>query len=888
MRTTIAGVVSGRRGRVGGLPVAAATGLIGRDRELEKVRVLLVGSARMVTLIGPGGIGKTRLAAEAVRRQHKATGVPVYWVRLARLAKGSDTAAVEEEIARSVVETDFSGRSAWQVLIETFARIDAAGRDRQSVLVLDNCEHVLTGVAGLVTELLDAVPGLKVVATSRDPIGWVDEYRIIVPPLTRQHAMSLFRQRAELTGYPLTGKDQTTAAAEICRHVHNHPLYIQLAAARLRHQPPAMILRGLTGRADDARLRWTTEPWVGADPRHRGVGDVIAWSYELCTAEERLLFERMSVFAVGHDTDHAGDGEGSTAGDVGADLDAIQVVCSDDQGPETGEEPARPGGTGVHLATEKIEVLLEHLVEHSLVTAHITPTTVRYSLLESLRVFAQERLRQRCTGGVDEPTRLAGRHRRYYRDKIAYAVANWFGQTEQDLLDWGRAEWDNILTAIETGLTTPGEAAVSLEICTGALALHVPFSTGSIREMRRWTERCLDATRDSVPQLDELRSRAMALITWICLCQGEHEDAERMLEDCVTACLSDPETGTDWRRTPDTDIGLPAFVEFVRGAELMLVAGDAEAITVLTRARDKFHDLGDQGAESLSELWAALAASVLGTPQQARALARHLLQRSSASGSPGAKAGADLAWSVVLTKLGHPAEALEIERTALARLLDLRDQWSALWAVQFRAWTLARIITDSITAGKPDHGTLRAQATEIAHLTGGTRTHMVWLGVRPDKLGPFTAEAAEAAAVARRVLGPATFATEEARGSRLRPELSEVQQLALGTLSLRQMPSGESGNPAGSREDPTVHWEQLTPAEQQVATLAASGWSNTEIAARRGKSSRTIDAQISAVFRKLAITTRNDIIEYVPRHVIDTVSIEATHRPSQGKGRVRR
>lgn len=251
--------------RVGGLPAATAN-FVGRDRELETISTLLLSSARLITLTGPGGIGKTRLAAEAVRRYHKARSVPVYWARLARLVKGCDRAAVEEEVAKAVLDVDFSGRSVFDALVETFAVADAAGRDRQIVLVLDNCEHVVVGAGELIAELLEAVPGLSVVATSREAIGWIDERLVEVPPLTREQALALFRQRAEQAGHPIAEREQITTVESICRHVHNHPLYIQLAAARMRLQPLASILDELSGRAADGRMRWSPGPRFGVDP----------------------------------------------------------------------------------------------------------------------------------------------------------------------------------------------------------------------------------------------------------------------------------------------------------------------------------------------------------------------------------------------------------------------------------------------------------------------------------------------------------------------------------------------------------------------------------------------------------------------------------------------
>lgn len=836
------------------MPVSPADCFVGRDRELEKITTLLLGPARMVTLTGAGGIGKTRLAAEAVGRLRGSGNRParVYWVRLARLGIGSDAEAVAEEVAHTVIEADYSGRSAADALLDILAHTDRTGYVPRTILVLDNCEHVLAGVAQLSAELLDSVAELTILATSREPLGWLHEHLITVPPLPNRHALTLFRYRAELTGHALAGAEQTAVAAAICRRVNNHPLYIQLAAARLRHQPLAMILQGLTGHADDARLGWSRAPHAGAEPRHRAVTDVIAWSYNLCSDKERLLFDRLSVFAAGQAM-NPDDVDNDRKLDGGAELDAIEAICADNE-----------SDAEIFLSRDEIAPLLERLVDQSLVSTHMTPTTVRFSMLESLRIFARQRLAERSTGVVDEPARLAGRHRRYYRDKVAHAAANWLGPAEHDLLAWARAAWDNILTAIETSIATPGEGAVGLEICTGLLTLRLPFFRGSFREIRQWTERSLRASRGLTPQPAELQITAMALLVWIILCQGEAEHAEEVLKCCLVACVPGTDRTADWMRSVEVDMGLPAAVELAWGTELLLARSDSRAITVLTRAREKFHRLGDRGGEAMSRLFEATAASLLGKPQQAEALSRHNLEQATASGAAWLISWSHLNWGIALTKNGKPAAALEFQRRALSYQLSAGDHWTAMWGAQLRAWSLARMVSDSLTNGDGDRATRVALATEIAHLTGGLRTQRAIFGTHIEKIKPFAEETEQSIAVARKVLGSEAYAAAVARGSRLRPELSEVQRLALGTVTIDVSSS-------------TAHrslWDQLTTAERQVAVLAAAGWTNNAIATRRGKSVRTIDSQLSAALRKLAVTSRDDIIEHIPPDTVAQVRAE--------------
>src|SRR5437588_6673881 len=180
----------------------ARGGLVGRERELDRVGALLMGSARLVTLIGPGGIGKTRLAEEAARRLGRARPTPVFAVRLARLPKGSDAAAVKDAVTAAVLVGGFARASAWDGTVQTLSPVDAAGRVVHTMLVVDNCEHVLAGAGAVVADLLDAVPGLTILATSREPMGYTDEQLVTVPPLSGAQSLELFRQRAELAEHP--------------------------------------------------------------------------------------------------------------------------------------------------------------------------------------------------------------------------------------------------------------------------------------------------------------------------------------------------------------------------------------------------------------------------------------------------------------------------------------------------------------------------------------------------------------------------------------------------------------------------------------------------------------------------------------------------------------
>ena len=852
-------------------------GFVGRGRELDRIGALLVRSpARLVTLIGPGGIGKTRLAEEAARRFNRARRTSVFVVRLAGLPKGADATAVREAVAATVLVAGFVGASVWHGAVRRLSSLDAAGRVVDTLLVLDNCEHVLTGVGAVIGDLLDAVPGLTILATSREAVGWIDEQLVTVPQLSVKQSLELFGQRAELAGHPITEPGQVALAQQICRHLHGHPLCIRLAAARMFYEPLAMILEQLSGESDDVRMRWRYGPRLGSEDRHRGIGDVIAWSYELCSDKQRLLFDRLSVFAPGHDINP--EDAASGVADVGAELEAIEVVCADDV-PMGASSTDRGDHTlpAVRLARTEIRDLLERLVEQSLVSVHMTADTVRYFLLESLRLFAAERLAERSTEEIDEPALLARRHCYYYRNKVLHAHVEWFGPAEQELLDWASGAWSNIRRAIDTSMAA-GKPALGLQICVGVLSLRALFFLGSLSEIRGRVEQALAATHASQPRLTEFQLGVMGLMAPLALVEGRTQDAEELLERCVAACDVQVANQGHWRERADTYTGLPAVVDYAWGSELMLARRDPRAIAVFARAREKFSSIPHPGGAAACEFGEALAAGFYGSAEQAMSISQRHLERTTAAGAEMTRAWAQIALAVALTKHGDVKEALQLGRAALAYLLPHRDQWGTTWAVHIRMWSLARLITNQIAAANTTRSTLVKLATEIAYLAGGLKTQRARLGMLIEKMPPFADETSAAEKVARDVLGHETYAEAEKRGSGLSPERFEVQRLAMGTLSID---ASTADHPLA--KEASSNWHSLSKAERDVATLAAAGWSNSAIGVRRGTSTRTTEAQISSIFQKLMINSREDIVRFIPKDQRSRVSAERSHIPHHSR-----
>ncbi len=272
------------------LPVQL-TSFVGRDAELTQVRQLLAEN-RLVTVTGAGGVGKTRLAVQIAGQLADAFGDGVWYVDLAPI---TDPGVVPIAAARAFGLPDQPGRST----MDTLTRFVA---DRQLLVVLDNCEHLLDASAALVVALLEACPGLTLLATSREPIGVAGEVSWRVPSLSlADEAIELFVERARRVRPAFAvGDDNAAAVAEICRRLDGMPLAIELAAARVRALSLAEILDSLHD-----RFRLLTGGSRTAVRRQQTLRASVDWSHALLTEPERVLFRRLAVFLGGFDLDAA-------------------------------------------------------------------------------------------------------------------------------------------------------------------------------------------------------------------------------------------------------------------------------------------------------------------------------------------------------------------------------------------------------------------------------------------------------------------------------------------------------------------------------------------------------------------------------------------------------
>jgi predicted ATPase/DNA-binding SARP family transcriptional activator len=443
-----------------GLP-AGRNRFIGRRVELDRA-IALLGTNRLLTMAGPGGSGKTRLGLELVREVADEHPGGAYVVELAGLATGTGLEALTARVAAAVGAREAAGAT----ITESLTGHLGAGR---ALLLLDNCEHVRADAAALADHLLAACPGVRIVTTSREPLGLPGE---IVQPLAglalpapgapaadlaRSDAVRLLADRiAAARGGVALSRAEEPLAAELCRRLDGLPLALELAAARLR----ALSLPEIVTRLD-RRL----DLLVGQRPegRHRTMRAAIDWGHELLDEPQRVLLRRLSVFAGGFG------------------LAAAQRVGAD------------PDGMPPHAPDAVLDPLLQ-LVDRSLVAADRSPAerptieATRYRLIETIREYAVERLA--TAGAPGEQSRARDRHARLWADLLE-APPPADGPAHAAWLATVGTEYDNIRAALEWTLDGEGDAELGLTIA--AAMWWYWWVTGRMVEGRSWLSRALRA-----------------------------------------------------------------------------------------------------------------------------------------------------------------------------------------------------------------------------------------------------------------------------------------------------------------------------------------------------------------------------------------------------------
>jgi predicted ATPase/DNA-binding SARP family transcriptional activator/DNA-binding CsgD family transcriptional regulator len=792
---------------------ASRTSFVGREREMLEVKRTLA-MTRILTLTGVGGSGKTRLALEVVRDFVGAYPDGVWLVELASL---SESTLVSQAVAGALGVPEQPGRPLLETLVETL-------REKQLLLVLDNCEHLMDACAHLVDTVLDSCPRVRILATSREALSVEGEVRWLVYPLSvpdpsqsptvgeleGYESVRLFVERAWRRNPAFTLAQQNAkAVAEVCLKLEGIPLAIELAAARAG----TLSIEQMARRLEDS-LKLLAANDRTAQPKQRTLRGTLDWSHELLSEPERKLFARLAVFAGGWA------------------LEAAETV-----------------GTGDGIEESQVLDLLSRLVEKSLVLTESTEAIeMRYRMLEPVGQYAQEKLGE---SGVTEALRR--RHAAYFLTLAEEAEPKLLGPEQTKWLERLETEHDNLRAALKWLLGRGDELGLRL---AGALS-RFWYIRGYLSEGRRWLEEGLAVGGGMVVSPE--RAKALAGAGWLAEAPGDYEWARAAHEESLGI----------YRRLGDekgiasslANLGRVALFQGdqERASELL-----EESLAVLRESRNEW---------DLSRVLTSIGIIALRRGDHDRAVSSFeealSLHRNAGDVRGVAVSLNNLGFAMLFC--GDNKRAMTLFEEALARDRENRDvEGIATSLVNLGLAALSRgmigraakLLEESLTVLQEvqnKHATVecleamaavagaQGQIRRAARLLGVTQAVRENIGapLPPNEralLEPYLANA-------RAGLEEAAWEAACAEGRDMGFE--EAVEYAL----LAEEPAPSALPPP---DQPSVGRQvgALTRREKEVATLVARGLTNRQIASELVLSERTVDHHVSNILKKLKLSSR--------------------------------
>jgi predicted ATPase/DNA-binding CsgD family transcriptional regulator len=806
---------------------AQPTPLLGRDGEIAGVATRLRDPAvRLLTLTGPGGIGKTRLAVAVADRLRDAFADGAVFVDLAPLR---DPALVAATIARTLDLREVSGEPALHRVTRYLAH-------RHLLLVLDNCEH-LPDAMPLLVELLAACPALKVLATSRALLHLRWEHAFPVPPLpceaepTESHrpadlskpppAVALFVRaaRAVAPAFALTAEN-SPVIVEICRRLDGLPLAIELAAARSRVLPPQALLAHLTN-----RLRLLAGGQRDLPARQQTLRDAIGWSFERLTPAEQALFSRLAVF-VG-----------------GCSLAAAEAVCGQ-----------------LDAAHHDLLALVSSLVDKNLLRQQATPAgEARFDMLETIRDFALDQLAAR-----DDVERVQRQHAEFFLQLAEEAEPHLRGPQRNRWLERLEQESLNLRAALAWSLADADSAELGLRLAT---ALYLFWTDREyLSEGRHWLAQALQRSTTGTPSL----GRAVALCAAGRLAFRQGDTSGRGLIDAGIALLQQLGERRQLARAL-VHPGAPIWVDYTPASwaacqEALALArdsgdsvGEADALHFLGHHAEQEDDAQTAWSHfeasarlyrTLGDHWGLVRPLLdlgrLATRQSACADARALLAECLAAAAESREV-----WfqCLALWTLGHTAVRDHAPAEAVTRFLEVLAVSESLGQTPFRIAVLEGLAAVCTLAG---HHVEAARFVGAAEAAQSATTEARVIAGRALFLR-------DVLAAIRRHLDADAFAAAWAEGGLLSLERSIAAATALVTAPGVPPQAAAPVAAAGQRGG-------LTLRETEILQLLATGLTNQEIAQQLVLSPRTVENHAYRIYSKLGARGRAEAIAYAFRH----------------------
>jgi predicted ATPase/DNA-binding CsgD family transcriptional regulator len=753
----------------GNLPVEL-TSFVGRRQGLADLKHALA-STRLLTLTGAGGIGKTKLALRAGRESVRQYPDGVWFVELASV---QDPSLVIQAVFTAMGLQDRSSHWAVTTLTEYLAK-------KRPLLILDNCEHVLDPAAVLAGTLLRGCPDLRILATSRQALGVTGEVVIDVPTLSlpddgdgspasllRSDAVALFVERAGAVQQDFAVDPANAAAVlNVCRHLDGMPLALELAAVRLKALGLVALDEGLS-----ARLGSLGVGDRSASPRQLTLEAAIDWSYQLLSEHERSLWTRLSVFAGGFQ------------------VDAAQAVC-----------------IGEGLDADEIPTLLGALVEKSVLKRRHGLGADRFRLLEPLRLFGLERLRE-----ADAETKLRARHRDWIKQLAVVAGANDGRQVEA--FERIRVERANLWSALDFCLADAAEATSGAEICRNLWIYWA--SQGPVTEVAR----VLAALIAALPGPDRPRATVLWLSAMFASQQGQSTAGIQMGTEALAI----------GRATNDAEVVAWSLQSL--GVAAYIDQRWDDTISYATESLNLARTMGSRFTELSAMVLLAVGRTFRGALDEGIAIAREGIALSEELGETWEHEYLLQFLAVALLLHGEPDEAEQCARQCLRLSSDIGDRSGMASAIE---------ALSSIAVARNAY-------ERAATLLGAADTS--WRSIPLAILEPLRPGHESAEAAARGALGDARFEAAYGAGASMTPD-------EIADYVLERTPRVVAAVSEPSADSP------LSRREMEVAQLVAEGATNAQVAAQLFISERTVESHLASVFNKLGVDSRVQVARWI-------------------------